>query len=244
MVVVLHVGDAGHVLAVANAVADADDLEELVSALVLAHPNLVADLHICGRGLDAVQERAEPQVLGHRLVEGAKHLVEVVIGFLARRVDVTPAPRVPVLVVVGLDTVDDLPTVDDVYAVVALVAESVEPVYAEAQGAPEEVAHHLGHPRPSVAIARWRAIPLKLAVLEERLYRVTAAVPVEIERQILVRSGDDCPISHFDDLPKVSAGALCPRLVARDLHAVPASCKEESGFFTKAYKAATCTSVM
>lgn len=109
---------------------------------------------------------------------------------------------------------------------------------------PEEVAHHLGHPRPSVAIARWRAIPLKLAVLEERFYRVTAAVPVEIERQILVRSGDDCPISHFDDLPKVSAGALCPRLVARDLHAVPASCREESGLFTKAYKAVTCTSAM
>lgn len=35
-----------------------------------------------------------------------------------------------------------------------------------------------------------------------------------------------------------------PRLVARDLHAVPASCKEESGFFTKADQAVTCTSIV
>ncbi len=51
-----------------------------------------------------------------------KHLVEVVSALLGGRVDVPETDGVPVLVVIRGVSIDYLPTIDDVYAVVALVA--------------------------------------------------------------------------------------------------------------------------
>ncbi len=105
------------------------------------------------------------------------------------------------LLFVELDAVDDLPSVDDVDSVVALVAQTIEAVDSEAQGAAEEVAHYLGHSRPSVGVGARGSVPLKLAVLQKWFDRVAASVPVKVKRQVLFRRGDDGAVSHLDDLP-------------------------------------------
>lgn len=180
--------------------AEADDLEKFVSGFVLAHPDLVAQANL-GRGnLGGIKEVAEPQALGHRLVEGMKHLVELVPVLLFGRLKGAHSDGVPVRVVLRSQMVGDAPVLDHVDAVVSGIHLPIRGVGADAegQGAAEEVSHHLAHARPAVAVLARRAKALKLAVLEQRLDCVTTAVPVQVEPDLSLLRGDDCPISHDD----------------------------------------------
>ena len=134
--------------------AGADDLEELVSGFVLAHPDLIAQTNL-GRGdLGRIEEVAEPQALGHRLVEGVEHLVELVPVLLFGRLEGAHPDGVPVCVVLRSQVVGDAPVLDDVDAVVSGIHLPIRGVGtdAEGQGATEEVPHHLAHARPAVAV--------------------------------------------------------------------------------------------
>ena len=196
MVVTLDVGHACKLRPVAIALADADDRVRLPAGLVFAHEDDVADLDFGCGNLDGIEEIAQAQGLGHGLVEASQHLVEVVFALLAGLRDIVPSVHIPVLVVGDLPAADDLPAVDDVDAVVSLVAEVLEAVDAHARRAAEEVAHHLRDPRPAVVVGARGTVPLQLAVPKQRLHRVATAVPVEVQRQLLVRCRDDCPVSH------------------------------------------------
>lgn len=180
--------------------AEADDLEKFVSGFVLAHPDLVAQANLGGGNLGSIEEVAEPQALGHRLVEGVEHLVEFVPVFLFGRLEGAHPDGVPVRVVLRSQVVGDAPALDDVDAVVSGVHLPVRGVGtdAEGQGATEEVPHHLAHARPAVAVLARRAVALKLAVFEKRRNRVSAAVPVQVQPYLSLLRGDDCPISHDD----------------------------------------------
>lgn len=180
--------------------AEADDLEEFVSGFVLAHPDLIAQADL-GRGdLGRIEEVAEPQALGHRLVEGVEHLVELVPVFLFGGLEGAHPDGVPVRVVLRSQVVGDTPALDYVDAVVSGIHLPVRGVVtdAEGQGAAEEVPHHLAHARPAVAVLARGTVALKLAVLEKRFDGIPTAVPVQVQPDLSLLRGDDCPISHDD----------------------------------------------
>lgn len=162
--------------------AEADDLEKFVSGFVLAHPDLVAQANLGRRNLGGIKEVAEPQALGHRLVEGVEHLVELVPVLLFGRLEGAHPDGVPVRVVLCSQVVGDAPALDDVDAVVSGVHLTVRGVGidAEGQGAAEEVTHHLAYARPAVAVLAGGTVALKLAVLEKRFDGIPTAVPVQV----------------------------------------------------------------
>lgn len=82
VVVPLHVRNALELGAAISAVSESDHLEKPVALLALVHPYLVAQALLGRRGLDCVEVSTEPQVLGHRLVEGVQHLIEVALALL------------------------------------------------------------------------------------------------------------------------------------------------------------------
>ena len=100
--------------------------------------------------------------------------------------------------IVRQDSVDDLPSLDDVDPVVPGVHALVVGVGhdAHAQRASEEVADDLAEPRPSVAVAARRAVAFELAVFQQRFDGVPAAVPVQVDSDLPVGSGDDGSVSH------------------------------------------------
>ena len=93
-----------------------------------------------------------------------------------------------------------MPALDDVDAVVAGIHLPVGGVGsdAEREGASEEVAHHLADAGEAVLVRARRPVALQLAVLEQRLYGVAAAVPVQVDADLALRRGDDRSISHDD----------------------------------------------
>ena len=168
------------------------------AALVLAQPHLVADLELFRRHLDGVEELTEAQVLRHGLVEGAKHLVEIVGALLLARLHAADADGLPVLVVFRREALGDAPAVDDVDAVVPGIHARVVGVGADAdrQRAAEEVADDLADACPPVAVGAGRAVALELAVPKQRLDGVAAAVPMQVEPDLPLARGDDRPVSH------------------------------------------------
>ncbi len=132
VVVARDVGDAGHVGSVVHALAEADDGVDLPRGLEIAHEHEIANADVGDGHLDGIEEGAEPKLGGHGLIEASQHVVEVVLVLLAGLRELMPARDVVVAIELLLDAADDLPAVDDVDAVVALVAEPVESVDAHA----------------------------------------------------------------------------------------------------------------
>ena len=165
------------------------------------HPHLVSSHEFQGGDLLGIEQGAEPLAFGHRLVEGSEHLVEIVSILL----DETPVRQ---------DSVDDLPSIDDVDPVVPRVHAPVVGIGhdAHAQRAPEEVADDLAEPRPSVVVRARRAVALELAVPKQRLDGVAPSVPVQVQADLPLGGGDDSSVSH--DSPFRFRPALLAGLVA------------------------------
>lgn len=132
MIVVLDVRNTGHITPVAHALAEADDGVGFPAGLVLAHEHDVTDADVGDGNLDGIEEGAELELGGHGSVEASQHVVEIIFALLAGLRELAPARDVVIVVVLLLDATDDPPAVDDVDAVVSLVAEAVEPVDAHA----------------------------------------------------------------------------------------------------------------
>ena len=94
--------------------------------------------------------------------------------------------------------VDDPPSLDDVDTVVAGVHAGVGGVGADPdRGAPaEEVADDLAEPCPPVVVFARRVVSMQLAVPKQRLDGVAPSVPVQVEPDLPLASGDDRPVSH------------------------------------------------
>ncbi len=154
-------------------------------AVELEDPDLVAQDQLRGWDLIGVQDATQALVFGHRLIEGAQHPVEIVLILLDEPV-------------VRRDAINDLPAFDDVDAVVAGIHAIVVRVAADsdAQGAAEEVADDLAEPRPSVGVGARRAVALELAVFQQRFDGVPATIPMQVDSDLPIGSGDDGSVSH------------------------------------------------
>ena len=131
MVVALDEGLAFEFSMLVLAISEADDLVKLGSALVFVHVDAIAKTNLFHRYLHRVEIGTESKRFGHRRIELVQHLVEVVAFASFVAVVVLPADMVPILVELLANVVDYLPPVDDIDAVVTLIAKVAVPVDTE-----------------------------------------------------------------------------------------------------------------
>lgn len=166
VIVFVDIGDTGNVLAVAHAIAKSYNFVCLPGGFMAAHVYHVSESHIRDGNFLRVKVSSQLKLFGHCCVEGMKHIAEDMLALFAALREFTPTAHVVIVVECLLYVVNYFPAVDDVDAIIALVAEVLEGVYADRSCTAEEVADDLSKSGPSVVIRTWSAVALHFAVGE------------------------------------------------------------------------------